>query len=151
MGGQQGRRLRPFLARRIADSADLRATVEAAHNLGISVKRFNGWTPAEEHVHEYAPDENGVDRLVRTVVHREAEWDDQERGWALAWLLYRANVHEACGHYLPDSTDPAADDGYEVEAAIRCHACTARAQAYARYEDSRHPQALLFVAQRKRR
>lgn len=125
--------------------------VEAAHSLGISVKRFNGWEPAEEHVHEYAPDENGVDRLVRTVVHREPEWDDQERGWMLAWLLYKSNVHEACGHWLPDSTAPEADEGYVVDEAVRCHACTARAQAYKRYEDTPNPEALLFPARRRER
>lgn len=108
------------------------------------MKRFAGWEPIEETIHEYAGD-----RLVRSVTRREPEWDDEERAWMLALLLYKANVHTECGHYLPDSTAPDADEGYEVDLPIRCHACTARAQALKRYEDSRHPEALLFPARRK--
>ena len=145
MGREQGGRLRPFLSRRLADTPDLRLKAEAAFGLGISVKRFDGWEPVEVAEHEY--DDSG--RLVRTVTRREPEWDDEQRGWALAWLTYKANVHDACGHYLPDSTAPEADEGYVVEAAIRCHACTARAQAYARYSESPQPEALLYAVRRK--
>lgn len=112
--------------------------------LGVSVRRFDGWEPVEVHDHEYVDG-----RLARTVVRREPEWDDESRGWVQAWLSYKANVHEACGHYLPDSTAAEADDGYEVELAVRCHACTARAEAYARYSETRHPEALLFPTRRK--
>jgi hypothetical protein len=118
--------------------------VEAAMTLGIPVRRLDGWEPVEVHEHEY-----DGDRLVRTVVRREPEWDDEQRGWAQAWVAYRAGVHDACGHYLPDSTSPAAEDGYEIGEAIRCHACTARGQAYARYKDSPHPEALIFPTPRK--
>ena len=86
---------------------------------------------------------------MRTVVRREPEWDDEQRGWAQAWLTYKANVHDACGHYLPDSTAAEAEDGYVVEQAIRCHACTARSRAYARYQESPQPDALILPAQRK--
>ena len=113
--------------------------------LGISVKRFDGWEPAEVHEHEH--DQAG--RIVRTVVRREPEWDDEERGWAQAWLLYRQNVHTACGHYLPDSTAADAEDGYVVDDPIRCHACTARSAAYKRYQESPEADALLFPARRK--
>jgi hypothetical protein len=111
------------------------------------VKRFNGWEPQEEHAHEH--DDNG--RLVRTVVHREPEWDDEERGWILGWLLYDSNVHEACGHYLPDSTDPAAEGTYAANPPIRCHVCTERAAAYKRVEQAGnpHPEALLFPVRKK--
>lgn len=119
--------------------------VEAAYNLGISVKRLDGWEPVEVAEHEY--DDAG--RLIRTVTRREPEWDDEQRAWMDAWLLYRSNIHEACGHYLPDSTAPEAEDGYVSEDAIRCHACTARARAFARYSESQQPEALLFPVKRK--
>lgn len=144
MEREQGGRRDPFLVRRLVDNPDLRLKVQAAFGLGISVKRFDGWEPVTVEEHEY-----DGDRLVRTVTRREAEWDDEQRGWALAWLAYEANVHDSCGHYLPDSTAAEADDGYESELPIRCHACTARARAYARYSESQHPEALLFPVRRK--
>lgn len=110
------------------------------------MKRFDGWEPVEVAEHEY-----DGDRLIRTVTCREPEWDEEERAWMLAWLTYDANVHEACGHYLPDSTALEGDEGYEVPEAIRCHACTARVQAFARYSESPAPEALLFPARRRER
>jgi hypothetical protein len=119
--------------------------VEAAHDLGISVKRLDGWEPAERTEYEY--DRDG--RLVASTTVREPEWDEEQQSLMLALHAYRANIHEACGHYLPDSTSPEADEGYGVGAAIRCHACTARAQAYGRYSENQHPEALLFPVRRK--
>ena len=147
MVGEHPGRVGPFLARRIADSAELRTRVEAAYNLGISVRRFDGWEPAEVHEHEH--DQAG--RIVRTVVRREPEWDEEQRGWVLAWLLYRANVHKPCGHYLPDATDPDAEGAYMSEPPIRCHVCTERAAAYKRVQEAgnRHPEALLFPVRKK--
>lgn len=147
MGGQQHPGLRPFLARRLVDSPELRTKVEAAYNLGISVKRLDGWEPVEVSEHEY--DDDG--RLIRTVTRREAEWDDHERAWMDAWLLYRSNVHDACGHYLPDST--AGEDDWVADKPIRCHACTARAAAYKRIEaaGNQYPEALLFPVKKKDR
>ncbi|HEX6873683.1 MAG TPA: hypothetical protein VF163_21500 [Micromonosporaceae bacterium] len=111
--------------------------------MGISDKRFGGWEPAETHEHEY--DDAG--RLVRTVVTREPEWDEQERAWMLALRLYRAQVGP-CGHYLPDTTAAAAEERW-VGSHIRCHACTAVRQTMDTYKDSPHPQALLFLAERR--
>lgn len=145
MGGEQPGRVRPFLARRLADSPELRSKVEAAYHLGISVKRLDGWEPVTVSEHEY--DDAG--RLLRTVTRREPEWDDEQRAWMDAWLLYKSGVHEACGHYLPDSTATEAEDGYVAELPIRCHACTARARAFTRYSESQHVEALLFPVKRK--
>lgn len=121
--------------------------MEAAYNLGISVKRLDGWEPAEEHVHEY----DGNDRLIRTVVRRESEWDDEQRGWMQAWLLYKANVHEPCGTYLPDATAPEAEEAWVAELPIRCHVCTRRSEAYKRADGQGllHPEAVLWPVKRK--
>lgn len=121
--------------------------MQAAYDLGISVKRFDGWEPVEETKHHY--DSSG--RLVRSVTRREVEWDEEQRGWALGWLLYRANVHKTCGHYLPDATDPEAEGTYISDPPIRCHVCTERAMAYKRVEEAgnRHPEALLFPVRKK--
>lgn len=112
--------------------------------MGIAVKRLDGWEPVTVAEHEY--DDDG--RLIRTVTRREPEWDEESRTWAEAWLVYKSQIHEACGHYLPDSTEAAAE--YEVGDATRCHACTARSIAFKRYEDSPQNDALLYMARPKR-
>lgn len=85
------------------------------------------------------------------MTRREVEWDEEQQAWMLAWLLYRSNVHTACGHYLPDATDPAAENSYVAEAPIRCHVCTERSAAYKRIEQAGnpHPEALLFPVRKK--
>jgi hypothetical protein len=110
------------------------------------VKRFDGWEPLEESIPEY-----DGDQLVRTVTRREPEWDEEERAWILALLTYRSQIHEACGHYLPDSAAPEAEGEYVAQLPIRCHACTARAQMYSRVEaaGNQHITALLFPVKRK--
>lgn len=110
------------------------------------MKRFDGWEPLEVAEHEY-----DGDRLTRTLTRREAEWDEEERAWILAWLTYRSQVHQDCGHYLPDSAAPEAEGEYVAQLPIRCHACTARAQMYARVEAAGNPHipALLFPVTKK--
>lgn len=109
------------------------------------MKRLDGWEPLEETEHVYDAD----GRLVRSVTRRETEWDPEERGWMMALLLYRSNVHKECGHYLPDSTE--VDASYVTDDPVRCHACTARAMAYKRVEaaGNPHPEALLFPVKRR--
>lgn len=69
----------------------------------------------------------------------------------LALAVFKASVHDACGHYLPDATAPDAEDRYEAELPIRCHACTARARAYKLAEDQgmQHPEAVLWPVKRR--
>ena len=111
--------------------------------MGISVKRFEGWEPTETHEHIYEGD-----RLVRTIVTREAEWDDQEQGLLLAYVAYKAQLCPS-GHYLPESTDPAMEDQYAGRAR-RCHACHAVVAKAEAMKDNPYPQALLFGATRRR-
>ncbi len=98
-------------------------------------------------MHEHEHDEVG--RLVRTVVTREVEWDDDEQALMLAWRMYQSLLH-TCGHYLPKSTAPEAEYAYEVPEPTRCNACTAIAQTVEAFKGAPHPQALLFHAERRR-
>lgn len=95
------------------------------------------------HRHHY-----GKGRLVRTVVTREAEWDETEQAWVQALLLYRSQVGP-CGHHLPTSTAAESEDRYDVPDPDRCHACTAIGTKSAGYRDSHVPSALLFHAVRR--
>lgn len=75
----------------------------------------------------------------------EAEWDDENRAWAIALLQVEADTCRGCGEPLSESTHPDAEDGYAVDLPTRCHACTALDQARAPYQDGR---ALYFEVQR---
>lgn len=86
-------------------------------------------------------------RLVQAVTEREAEWDEQERAWMLAWSYYTASVHEPCGTYLPDATGPQAEGAFKAKLPVRCHVCTTRFEAYAVHtkgSHAAHPEALLW-------
>lgn len=94
-------------------------------------------------MHDHEHDEDG--QLVRTVVRRESEWDDDEVSWMLALALYRAQLCPS-GHWTPESTDPANEGRYRGRA-IRCHACNATAIKADAAKESPHPTALLFGAE----
>jgi hypothetical protein len=66
----------------------------------------------------------------------------------LALGVYRARLGP-CGHYLPETTGPDAEDRYTADVPMRCHACTAVAQRAHLYRDDPHPQALLYHAERR--
>lgn len=90
---------------------------------------------------------------MRTVTTREPEWDDEQRAHVLALLEVEALTHDACGGFLPDTTGEAADGRFEAELPVRCHKCTARAEAIAAYmtvDHAPHPEALLWPTMRRR-
>lgn len=59
-----------------------------------------GWEPTETHEHFY---EDGL--LVRTVVTREPEWDDEQRNLMLALAQYKAELCD-CGNHISLTDDP---------------------------------------------
>lgn len=90
----------------------------------MSEKRLLGWEPTETHDHAY--DDEG--RLVRTVVTREVEWDDQQRANMLALADWEADLCK-CG--LPTAladTDPNIEPKYR-----HCPSCANLAK-FARYQ-----------------
>jgi hypothetical protein len=146
MDGQPAHRRCPFLARRIADSVELRHRVEAATQLGISLKRFDGWEPRQ--VTEYAYDDAG--RLVRAVTRREVEWDEQQQAYALALVGARALTCDGCGGWLPETTTTDAEE-YTVPPPYRCGRCTRIAIAQeAHGRDHKHLHATRWTATRRR-
>jgi hypothetical protein len=130
----------PFLARRLAESAELRERVRAATERGISLKRFDGWEPATFYHHERG-------RLVSSTP--EVEWDEQEQGWALAYQMYRDSLCR-CGGYLPDTTNPRNEGRYRPLLPIQCHHCLALAQSEETYRDEPHPMTLIHQAELRR-
>ena len=69
----------------------------------------------------------------------------------ISFALYEADVHEACGHLLSESTSIEADKDnvkgefyYEAEIPIRCHACTAAAAMHKEYGGDNYDSARLF-------
>jgi len=96
-------------------------------------------------VHEY--DDAG--RLIRSVTYTEPEWDDRERGWALALLDLEADTCPGCGGSITETTRPESEGHWHVPPPTRCHRCTALANAQQPYAEAKHPQALLWSADRK--
>ena len=71
--------------------------------------------------------------MVRTVVTREPEWDDESRALLLALAEVEAGECSGCGMPLEECMSPEADPNnraggwtYEGGAPHRCHACSAR-------------------------
>lgn len=118
-------------------SPALRARVEAAERLGISLRRLDGWEPAE--VTEYERDETG--RIVRSITRREVEWTPDEADLMIALGEVRALACPGCGGHLPETAAGTGED-WTQEPPVRCHRCTALAHARDDYRDSTAPQAL---------
>ena len=124
----------------VADDATLRAYVKAARAWGVSPSRFMG---AEQvTIHEY----NASGRLVRSTT--TAEWTEEDREAAFALLSYEAQLCPQ-GHYIPESSAADAEEDYEVEVVGICHECVAEQQHAKRWEDHKHPDALLTSTHRK--
>jgi hypothetical protein len=97
--------------------------------LGISVKRFSGWEPAETTT---VVDRDDAGRPARWVTTRESEWDVQQQAEMLALALYRAGLCHRCGGELAETTsadndrdNPHGVGVYKATRKVRCHKCTA--------------------------
>lgn len=113
--------------------------------MGISLRRFDGWEPAETTT--FRRDRRG--RVVQAITVREAEWDEHQQALMLALAEYQSLVHHTCGGYLPETTAADNEGGYVATAPRRCHKCTAIEQTRVNYRESPQPQALLFPVERK--
>lgn len=139
---------------RLRSAGPIRARVEAAAALGISLKRFDGWEPTE--TTEYVYDEQG--RLVRAVTTREVEWDEQQQAWALAWQLEQATRCPVCGGDPDECQDPASDPDNAQNARVwktsyprRCYRTTSMAVRAEQYASSKHSHALMYQPRREAR
>jgi hypothetical protein len=111
-----------------------RAVLEAARAWGVPPSIFMGrqrtstitdWAGAQHFTHD-------------------AEWTEEDRTAAVALARYEAELCPGCRHPLAETTDPANEERYVVPHPIRCHRCTATAQAQDRFEDMLTPSALLI-------
>lgn len=100
--------------------------------MGISLRTFEGWTPAE--IHTIERDADG--RVERIIVTRESEWDDEQRAWILGLAEREAAECRRCGGDLHETLD------YQwswkprpPSVCLRCVALQAAEKAYAT-----HPQ-----------
>jgi hypothetical protein len=135
----------------LTDNPDLRAEVEAAEKLGISLKRFRGWEPTTTTRYTWDRDNRseGPDGYTSTV---EPEWDEVEQGWMLALSLYRDRRCPGCGGDIDVTTNPENEEQYRHELPLQCFRCVAFAQAHKAYDDQLYPMSLIhLVRQRPKR
>lgn len=85
-------------------------------------------------------------RDVTTTTY-ESEWDAEQQAIMLALLEYRSLIHEACGGYLPETTDAGNENAFKALPAHRCHKCTAIGRSRDSYQESPQSQALLYPIQ----
>jgi hypothetical protein len=112
--------------------------VAAARELGISLKRFDGWEPRQlTRVTAWTEDGRPAAWETRT----EPEWDPRERGWVLALGLFEAGLCRKCGHHLGETTDPANDQdnpetghAWVADGPDECFACKALHRAEERWQ-----------------
>jgi hypothetical protein len=133
---ERGADQRPFLTSRLAESDELRTEVEAAQQLGISLKRFRGWEPTTTYRYDRG-------RLASSIP--EVEWDEQQQTYMLALAAYRQRRCPGCAGDLEETTAPANEDRYKYDLPLQCFRCVAFARATKAYQDEPHPQTLLHL------
>lgn len=74
---------------------------------------------------------------LRIPLSQWADWSDDDRGWALAWIEHEAAKCPGCGGWLAETTDPANDDAYVADLPVRCFRCSALHGQQEHYKD--HP------------
>lgn len=121
----------------------------AARQLGISVRRFDGWEPGETHHLE----RDGAGDVTRIHVRREPEWDEESRAWLIALAELEAAECRRCGTDLNESTSPEHDANnpervaqYEPNLPIVCHHCAALNRSAKKYRDHDDAAALIHTA-----
>jgi hypothetical protein len=82
------------------------------------------------------------------VTETEAEWDDNERAWAIALKQVEADTCPGCGEPRSESTHRDAEGGYEVDLPIICNACTPLNKARDRYAEAGMDRGLFFEVKR---
>ena len=89
----------------IRSDGALREKLALASQLRIAPRRLDGWEPRTVTEPEYDPD-TGV--LLRSVEHREPEFDDEQVAWMLAYARHSSDIG-AHGQLISEATDPRAD------------------------------------------
>lgn len=89
-------------------------------------------------VYEY--DDDG--RLVQSVTTHDAEWADEDLGYAQAHRRNELGKCPGCGLPLAETTNADNEGAYEAPPPTRCHACTPLEFRKSEYLES--PPGLLF-------
>lgn len=81
----------------------MRRRLTAARQLGVSLRRFDGWEPVQRtRVTEWTPD----GRPAAWQTSTEPEWDPRQRALMLALQWWEAGLCRRCGQHLDETTDP---------------------------------------------
>jgi hypothetical protein len=113
------------------NNPDHRRALEASRAWGVSPSRFMG-----------APVVYMRNITTGAMVETAPAWTADDRQAAMALLDYEASLCSGCGHPLEETTDPDKEFKYRAQMPVRCHRCTASAQAMDSFQDMPHPEAL---------
>lgn len=92
------------------------ARLRCARDLGVSLKRFQGWTPSDQD---------------------PVEWDDTEQAWMLALQAYEARTCPICGMSTDICHDEAEVERLYAEGRVEaCFTTILRNRAVQRFEQS---------------
>ncbi|MDF5758620.1 hypothetical protein [Spongiactinospora sp. TRM90649] len=75
---------------------------------------------------------------------REAEWDDEQRAWAVALLDLEADTCDGCHQPLSETTLREAFEGYDVSDPAVCQGCKALLIEQRREEYATNPNLPAF-------
>lgn len=108
------------------------------------MRRFDGWEPAEVHEHTY-----DGDRLIRTVVTRESEWDDDQRAWMLGLAERESAECKRCGGDLTETLDYGWK--WEPQPPLVCMRCVGLHHSEEAHKDSPDRAGLIHLVAKKAR
>jgi hypothetical protein len=93
----------------------VRALTKLSRDLGVSVRRLDGWEPTQQHLFEYEPvvwwKPWTWDRIKQVVVITEPEWNPEEVALLLASAEFEGGLNPL-GTPLSEATDPANQFAY---------------------------------------
>jgi len=122
----------------VADSPELRFTLQTARAWGVSPSVFMGREIRTTITYEY--DVTGVRSIA--VATQEPLWTEEDRAMAMELQDYEAGLCPGCGTPLAETTKAEHEFAYVAKDPIRCHRCTASQRAMTAHEDKPQASAL---------
>ena len=124
----------------LAADPTLREIVRLARSYGTSPSRFMGRPALTTTTYQHAPD----GRVLASTTEADPDWTEHDRALAMALADYERDACPGCGYSMAETTAPEAEERFVPGQPIRCHRCTAAAQAAQIHKTDYHPTAVFY-------